>query len=381
MDEKKSSSWDELIEQLGAAPQPDALERRRPAIENEFEPPPVAPAPKNKPSDWNALADQLGVEVSESVQSAPRSPSAAADESATAEAMEASFLQIEPMESAFEEIITQELAEIDFAESEEQRGSEGAEDSSTLSGEAARSAFEALFQAGSFLALPPLAEPRKPEGKPGPQWRDVVERPSRRPSEPSEDQKHELAEGSDAGDEGASEEHEHRPRRRRRRGRGGRGREKDDERMPQEANEQGEWSETFAEHEDDEALAGNADNEEGEADERPRRRRRRRGRSGSPTATDRQATESGPRERRSRDDHEDDEDDDDSPLEDLHDEDDEGDDSPKRGSHKNIPTWSEAIGVMVETNLLSRKSSPQRPGPSRERGRGRGRGRGGRGHR
>jgi hypothetical protein len=64
---------------------------------------------------------------------------------------------------------------------------------------------------------------------------------------------------------------------------------------------------------------------------------------------------------------------------------DEGDDDDEEGgavrsSHKNIPTWADAIGVLVETNMQSRKNSPQRPSSGRERGgRGRGRGRGGRG--
>ncbi|MCG8584994.1 MAG: hypothetical protein MI757_09810, partial [Pirellulales bacterium] len=48
----------------------------------------------------------------------------------------------------------------------------------------------------------------------------------------------------------------------------------------------------------------------------------------------------------------------------------EGSDRPK---HRNIPTWPEAIGMIVDSNLESRSKSP-----SAERGRGRGRGRGGR---
>ena len=50
-----------------------------------------------------------------------------------------------------------------------------------------------------------------------------------------------------------------------------------------------------------------------------------------------------------------------------------------RTSHKSIPSWGEAIGVMVELNMQARKNSPQRPSsPRGDRGRGRG-GRGGRG--
>jgi hypothetical protein len=46
-------------------------------------------------------------------------------------------------------------------------------------------------------------------------------------------------------------------------------------------------------------------------------------------------------------------------------------------SHKKIPTWDEAVGVMIDANMASRASNPDR-----DRGRGgggRGRGRGGRG--
>ena len=48
MDEKHTaSSWDDLIKQVGAAPAPDATERKRSAIETTFEPPPAIP---DKPS-------------------------------------------------------------------------------------------------------------------------------------------------------------------------------------------------------------------------------------------------------------------------------------------------------------------------------------------
>jgi hypothetical protein len=79
-------------------------------------------------------------------------------------------------------------------------------------------------------------------------------------------------------------------------------------------------------------------------------------------------------------DEDEDEDDDDAMMsagdgDEEHDDDEEG---GTRSSHKNIPTWSEAIGVMVETNMQSRRNAPQRPSAPRDRGRGRGRGRGGR---
>ena len=64
MDDKKTSSWDDLIKDIGASPAPDALERKRPAIETTFNPPPIVAAPpKPKASDWGSLASQLSIEV------------------------------------------------------------------------------------------------------------------------------------------------------------------------------------------------------------------------------------------------------------------------------------------------------------------------------
>jgi hypothetical protein len=56
-------------------------------------------------------------------------------------------------------------------------------------------------------------------------------------------------------------------------------------------------------------------------------------------------------------------------------EDGDDDDLIEPGEHKGIPTWHEAIGVVVGANLDARARSPQQRGG---RGRG-GRGRGGRG--
>jgi hypothetical protein len=58
------------------------------------------------------------------------------------------------------------------------------------------------------------------------------------------------------------------------------------------------------------------------------------------------------------------------------------DDSSDQGlppSHRNIPSWDEAIGMIVDANLQTRterrRSSPQRSGNSRGQRGGRGRGR------
>src|SRR5262245_34160945 len=172
MDENNPSSWDDLINEIGATPAPDAGERRRPAIETKFEPKPAKapPIPKAKPGNWNALADELGVEVPPEEPRAPSPSSRAPLGEVGLGAIEASFAAIEPIESPFEEIIEEEISEVEFAEGDEMLfdddDSDLADDDSdlteeeaaepedegdelppsTLSGEAARSAFEALFQ-------------------------------------------------------------------------------------------------------------------------------------------------------------------------------------------------------------------------------------------
>jgi hypothetical protein len=386
MDEKKASSWDDLLHELGAQPAPEALERR-PAIETQFEPPVAGHAPKSKRGDWNALADQLGVDVPAEEPPRPRgTPSqGSASRGGNAEAMEASFAEIEPMESAFEEIMEEDVSDVEF-EIDEEFGAEDesgeVEDSGALSGEAARSAFEALFQAGSFTALPAQEKPpRKPEGRPGPQWRDINERARQTREEKPPGELEEL-EGEQprvrSGERDLAEDRD-RPRRRRRRGRG-RGRQQDEPSQPRERSAEGEgWEEHSEDVEaEGEAGSGERDSEDTEEGEQHPRRRRRRGRGGRSSSAERAEDEKA--EPADLDESFDDDEDEES----AHDHDDEGDaddDSP-RGSHKSIPTWSEAIGVMVETNMQARNSSPQRPGPSRERGRGgRGRGRGGRGRR
>jgi ribonuclease E len=394
MDEKKStSSWDDLLKQVGAAPPPDALERKRPAIETTFEPPPeaIVPAVKPKPGDWNALASELGLEVrEEQARKAEERPAPGP----SSKSLEASLAEIEPMASSFEAFVEDEMSDVEFEEGE--RGDEGgsapsapAVDASALSGEAARSAFESLFEAGSFAALPPLKKPapREPERKrQGPQWRDPD---APRQVEPEDEIKFEeideFGNVVDERGEQTEEGEEQRPRRRRRRrrgrgresARGGAGEERDSAR--DELDEEQSLTRD-AEDESEEGDEGEAAGDEGDRPPRRRRRRRRGGRARDDEEPTRSRAdvngESG------RADDEDDEDD----AEGAHaaasdDEDDDGEDSP-RDSHKNIPTWSEAISVMVETNLQSRRNAPSRPSGPRERGRGgRGRGRGGSGGR
>jgi hypothetical protein len=389
MDEKESS-WDELIKEIGAAPPPDALERKRPAIETRFEPPPpdVQPA-KPQRGDWNALADELGLEAREAPEPPRRlSP----DAGPSSEALEASFASIAPMESAFEEITEEEISEIDFEEDDDSDFPEEADEPSeerdeppSLSGEAARNAFEALFEAGSFAALPPLeSPPRKPEGRPGPQWRDPDEVCEPVYETESADDSFDIEAPRREGTEPEADE-SGRPRRRRRR-RGGRGRDRHRGERPDAREEGGEAAqdrdEWAARASGDEFDEGESPSErcDAEGEDRPRRRRRRRRGGAKSEASEGRPSVAG---RNGQSPEADGDEDDGEPA--LiggvdEDQEDDGDEDSKRAAHKNIPTWAEAIGVMVETNMQSRKNSPQRPGSprDRDRGRGRGRGRGGR---
>lgn len=444
MDDKKpSSSWDDLIKQVGAAPAPDALERKRPAIETTFDPPPaINPAAvKPKPGDWNALADTLGIDApapAEPPRKASRETVRGSDFGGpSSDALEASFAEIEPIESMFEEIIEEEVSDIEFEsdddsdlddesdldddDSDASDDSDADDDSEldgddsdladdadddepeTLSGEAARSAFEALFQAGSFGALPPMKKPpaaREARELPqGPQWRDPDAEANEDFDERSEFDEPETGESETVEGEASTSNDEHgRPRRRRRRrgrGRGKEGAPSGDRpvgrQTPTRAEDEAEqWPEAPLGEEagDDEGEREASPAGEGDEGEQPtrrrrvRRRRRRGGPSDAPEGAPARAASNGSPTARDRDaDDEDDEEDDDMAVTesagrgDDEDDDDDDEDLP-RDSHKNIPTWAEAISVMVETNMQSRKNSPSRPSGPRERGGGRGRGRG-----
>jgi hypothetical protein len=401
MDEKKpASSWDDLLKQIGAAPPPDALERKRPAIETTFEPPPEVDvsAVKPKPGDWNALASELGVEVREEPA---RKTEERAQPGPSSKSLEAILAEIEPLESSFETFVEEEISDVEFegeeGEAEEEEAfptapSPKATDPNALSGEAARSAFEALFEAGSFAALPPLKKPapREPERKrQGPQWREPEEATQAAPDEEIKFEEIDEFGNVVSGETEELEEGEERRPRRRRRRRRGRGREAargevGEERQPR-RQEPDEFEEDRAAPR--EAEEEGAEEEEGEVEaigeegERPARRRRRRRRGGRARDAEEPVASRADANGESLQAEEDEEEE----LEAAHaggrEDEDEGDESV-RDSHKNIPTWSEAISVMVETNLQSRKTSPSRPSGARERGRGgRGRGRGGSGRR
>jgi hypothetical protein len=443
MDEKNPSSWDDLLNQIGVTPTSDADQRRRPAIETTFDPPPAtasAHKPKPKPSDWKALANNLGIEAPAEPErpAAPERPAVHAGP----RDVEAGFASIEPLESAFEEIIEEEIADVEYSDADgdddrlfdddDSDLEADAEDSdlsdasdltdeedelddepsdelppSTLSGEAARSAFEALFQAGSRSGSPP---PRR-EQQPADDIFGDAERPPRPPRPPRAERPRRVvddvgdlsADRPSAEDEGDSSGEGQRPRRRRRRGGRGRDRDRDRNREGAAKAPRGEESvrrppdreldaddDQWVESHDEGAADRETEEPAGESSDRPRRRSRR-GRGGRGRTSDetREAAEKRPAVRNGRrpkkEEKEVDEDDaDDSddmaaiPIEGDADGDDDDEGSSGRSVHKSIPSWSEAISVMVDTNMVARKNSPSRPSSQRG-GRGRGRSRGGRG--
>src|SRR5690606_22424617 len=219
MDDKKTSSWDDLIKDIGASPAPDALERKRPAIETTFNPPPIVAAPpKPKASDWGGLASQPGIQVppepppppkpkAETTRKADPKPTPKAEPKAEPKAkseprtkaepkskpeskrsssraakaerheptpgeLESSFAGIEPLESSFEEIIEAEIVDVDYSD---EHDSDLADEyaaqlgDDALSGDAARNAFDALFEGGEFSPPPPKAprppKPREPSAR------------------------------------------------------------------------------------------------------------------------------------------------------------------------------------------------------------------------
>lgn len=413
-DNDKKNSWDDLIQDLGAQPDESAFERKQP--ETQEIPPSVAwdeveelPEPAPAPSDWGGLAASLGLEVpaeaepevAEAETQEPEPPvlespgfeetvaaepvdTASTDEDTTAQAAGGEsfggFLAPEPevVEETPEELAesseveaeaepeVETVAEADrfegetessapddlpplpsqmdqaLSESAFEEGSETAEsdaatevDANGISGEAARSAFDALFADGASSWGSAFLDKPKRESLPAVDKGRLDDDPDLSTgAEP-------LGAKSDAGDE----EDEERPKRKRsrRRRRGGRGR-----KSPEEQTVTDETSE-----ESPNELSSEASDEEEPS--KPKRRRRRRPRSGEKRGEAAETSE--------------------SPDGELEDTELGEDDAPRRGRqrHRNIPTWSEAIGMIVDANLEQRAKSPSKPQSSRG-----GRGRGGR---
>jgi ribonuclease E len=227
-----------------------------------------------------------------------------------------------------------------------------------ISGEAARSAFDALFSADAVNWGSAFVSPRTnvessflfTEGEEAVFAEDIPD-------------KTEVDENSDV-----EEEPKKRPRRRRRGGRGrGRGRRDESADVVE-----GEEDSVIESDEALESQAEEADSDEGDEAKPEKRRRRRRGRGrgrrdeeGDGTAEE--ADDSQVRRRiaahvGNNDESDEDEDDSDSGEE-------------GRSGHRNLPTWNDAIGVIVDGNLAQRSKAPLK-----QQNQARGRSRGGRRH-
>ena len=428
---ENASPWDALIGDLGVEVNPEALERKQPASKDlptvHVERSEAAP-PQAAPSDWGGLASSLGLEVPpeepprkqetvvrKSVEPAPvekpreerarkerrredkpregrQRESRGRDDRERGERQQGAksrsdrqrgeqrkggqdetdarksdrdrdrrrekpveiqndiqfdeVLEDDDDEMISEVTVDSETAEVPPPEPEKPR----------ISGEAARSAFDALFSAEAVNWGSAFVSPRTnvessflfTEGEEAVFTEDIPD-------------KTEVDEDSDV-----EEEPTKRPRRRRRGGRGrGRGRQ---EELTKAA--EGDDDSTIESDEADESLAEEVETgEASEGDEiKPeKRRRRRRGRRrGRRDEEGDGGTEEGDdsRVRRRIASHVGSDDDSDG-----EDEDDSGEEG--RAGHRNLPTWNDAIGVIVDGNLAQRSKAPvKQQNQPRSRGRG-----------
>jgi len=175
--EPKKTPWGQLAEDLGAKPSTEAFERNQPpaveipAAEAASAQEDVSEAPQQAPSDWNALAGSLGLEPSLS-EPEPSPPEAKivpdpVKEVAVSSTEEPSSSSKRPSEddSCSSSIADEEAAdplpplpsEVDQIMSEGDWEDETSEEeaSSGMSGDVAKNAFDALFDAdGSALSVP-----------------------------------------------------------------------------------------------------------------------------------------------------------------------------------------------------------------------------------
>ncbi len=395
-DNKSKSSWGHLADELGAKPSSEAFERSQPP-ETEIptsEDPSTFDEPQQVASDWNALASDLGLEVPKTSASEetpepvaeeaivePETPSASASEPPRAtsgfgaglideatddetenaitdvvadEATDSAVEALPPLPSEVDQIMSEgdwedTLDSDGESESDESDDDEQAEADNGMSGEAARNAFDALFTAGgSAVAFPP------------------PEHGQEQPSFEAEDSADSLA-STDETQEKTSEDEE-RPKRkrsrRRRRGRGGRKSETE-----QTTGEEAPVEEAAIEGAAGEGAAGGESEDNGtdeapsDEEKKPRRRRSRRRSRRSENSED-------PVKR--------------TDVEEAEGSDDEVSESCESSGrdstgHRNMPTWSEALSVIVEANIENHSKTPSSSGSSRGRGRGRSGGGGRRG--
>lgn len=365
---EKKSTWDDLVGELGVKVADDAFERRQPPPK---ELPPHRREKSSKeeetqatPSDWEGLASSLGVEVPAVVEQPPaKKPTVTRPEKPAPAPPRAET------KSRAEEITTESVVEsqrIDSSEfvEETEEPEEGGTELPRISGEAARSAFDALFAAdaaswgSAFVSARTNVESSFlfTEGEEAVFAEDIAD-----VSDEKNDEEGEPIKGR---------------RRRRRGGRGrGRGGAKTGADSEGESNENTDREERAESLSKESAAADSEAGEEGAAPEKRRRRSRGRSRGRSRSKDDQELSseeeDSQIKQRVASQLGEDDEDDDQE--DDMLDDD---DDSPLTGSnrpsHRNLPTWDEAIGVIVDMNLSQRSKAPDKQSSNSSRGRGRG---------
>ncbi|TWU21284.1 hypothetical protein [Bythopirellula polymerisocia] len=368
---KEKSTWDELVGELGVNVTDDALERRQPAPKElptrRREKGDKVEESQANPSDWESLASSLGIEVPPLAEqppvekpvappkvAPPKPDTSRSEKTASPEPRAESKRSVK--ESTVE--IEAESERVDSSEFVEQTDEEEGDKSELprISGEAARSAFDALFAADAASWGSAFVSPRTnvessflfTEGEEAVFTEDIPD---------------------GAVEEGDEEEEPKRGRRRRRRGGRGRGR------SGAKAADEGESDETKESENLDESIGEEStDPESEEAPEKRRRRRRSRGRSRKKDDQDLSSEEEDSQIKKHVASHvsDDDEEDDDEDDEVSYDDDENSSARGGRSSHRNLPTWDEAIGGIVDSNLAQRSKSPANSGSSSSRGRSRG---------
>lgn len=349
----EKSPWDALVDELGVKPPDEALERHQPAsqqVPSHVAREERAVPPQAAPSDWEGLASSLGLE----------NPGPTPDRNRPREKPERKVERLTSTKFDVDTSAGLEQSEIDFLEEPESDrvGSRDRDDEADsmdldshgeaaeaqpetadrprMSGDAARSAFDALFSPDAASWGSAFVSPRT-----------NVESSFLFTEGEEAVFAEEITDDSDIEDEDEALEA---PAARHRRERGGRSRQKQDS--------------TTAEREIVDESGGAGESEEGHEQQADlgkevtpatkKRRRRGRGRSKRPAAT--------------ADDAEDLTVDSESEAVDKDPAAVGG--SSSRSTHRNLPTWDEAVGVVVEANLAQRAKSSSKQNASRGRGRG-----------
>ena len=377
-DREQKSAWDSLAENLGTQPAADAHERHQPAS---IDPPSPEVSESVKPpqpalSDWGGLADALGLDRVESsappVQDQAVKSSEPVDLPETisepidsgsgsvvehAESLESLLPLPNEIDQVLEEVID-EFGELNEAD-EQPIGLEGhsdqtgeSDDAPTpgITGDAARSAFDALFSSGAGQWGSAFIDTGKGEEN---QLGFEPKPFSEFENEDSEGQQtdSQLSDPPQAGTQAEPGEEAKPKRKRSRRRRGGRSKGK----IEREARE------------DSETRAGVDDENSPET-----ARASRRGRSRAKSKTSNESAENaGLNAAESAAD-------DDTDLEiynsaEITDNSNAKSSPRSRSAHRNLPTWAEAIGMIVDANLEQHGKASSKPHSSRGRG-----GRGGR---